>query len=190
MPIYNESHLVGRARVHEEVEWVHPFPTSGSHSAEHAHLVRHSHRHELVSQFCEWGREAQEEWFSAGGALGAYCKVSLFQKPLDHGGVRGAVPAQPDSLDRGYDLGESGDRVGDCWKQSSQRRGEEYWVEQAPNFMILPYGESQDDVKRWQLQEFPILNSSFREEILWGQWKHVLFQYFGTGCLEQDIASL
>lgn len=99
---------------------------------EHAHPVHHGYGHELISELGKKCGESEEEGLPTGGSFRAYGQVTLLQELLDHGGVCGAVTAESDGLDRGDDLGEAGDGVGDSRDWAAERSGEEDWVEEGP----------------------------------------------------------
>ncbi|PON67451.1 hypothetical protein PanWU01x14_102540, partial [Parasponia andersonii] len=130
--LVQEGHLISRARVHEEIEGVHPFPPSGRGPVEHAHAVYHSHGHQLVRQLGEERREPEEEGLAARGPLRADGQVTFLEELLDHGGVGGSVAAEADSLDGGDDLGEPRDGVGHGGDGAAEGGGEEDGVEKGP----------------------------------------------------------
>lgn len=65
--LVEEGDNVAGAGVHEEVEGVENLPAARGGAVEHAHLVLHGHRHDLVGELREERGEAQQEGLPARG---------------------------------------------------------------------------------------------------------------------------
>lgn len=107
--LVQESQFISRARVHEEIKRVHPFPPSRRRPIKHTHPVHHRHRHQLVGQLAEN--------ISRNGSLQVVPSGQIATSPSSRSFLiieaSLARSGETHGFDWGNDLRQTRDRVGD-----------------------------------------------------------------------------